>query len=154
MSDQAGLTHDSVLRRHTDALRLQVGLRRRYSVAALAAACDVPPRTIEAYQGGASVPGLDNWLRLAAVLPAAYAAAVLEPAGFRPLPLDVVGACDFSTAADLAAGMAAVAEALRDGRIDHVERARLKPVMAELAAALAAWAAEDQVAGKPAGRSS
>lgn len=146
MSGSALLAHDSVLRRHTNALRLHAGFRRTYSVAQLASATGVPARTIEAYQGGQSLPGLDNFLALSAVLPADYLAAVLELAGFRPLPLDAVGACDFATAAELAAGMAAIATALRDGRIDHVERARLRPVIAELSAQLAAWASEE---GKP-----
>jgi hypothetical protein len=119
-----------------DALAPFVGRGRRFSVQQLAAASGVSARSLEGYVAGAATPGLAGLLSLMAVLPPAFADAVLAPAGLHASPADRQTATGFEICAGLGAATGDFAAALADGRIDHREaadlRARLRPLLPSL----------------------
>lgn len=125
-----------------DGVGLFAGRGRKFSVEELAEACTMSERTLRSYHQREAEPGLINFIALAAVLPPSFAGRVLAHAGLRVVPADSAGGtpCDLTTSADVAKLMAGLAEALRDGKIDHVERAALAEEARALGQALLCWA--------------
>lgn len=126
-----------------DGVGLFAGRGRKFSVEELAEACTMSERTLRSYHQREAEPGLINFIALAAVLPPSFAGRVLAHAGLRVVPAEAeagAGVCDLTTSADVAKLMAGLAEALRDGKIDHVERAALAEEARALGQALLCWA--------------
>jgi hypothetical protein len=133
MADVSGLEQEAVAHRLADAMRLYVGAGRRFELRALAEATAIPDSTLKAYRAGDMLPTLVNLLKLLAVLPRGFAAQVLQPIGLTVIAREGVrDPDDHAVAADVSAATASITEALRDGRIDHRERAALRPMMREL----------------------
>ncbi|TXL72536.1 hypothetical protein FHP25_24895 [Vineibacter terrae] len=132
---------DVIRQRVADGLRLYVGTGRRYSMRAVGEATRIPEPTLKDYRSGAIVMPVSRFVQLAAVLPAGFADQVLAPAGLAVL--DRAGeraADDHALAADVATALQGLAEALRDGRIDHRERAVLAPLARDIGQQLLAFA--------------
>lgn len=138
MTDMGAMGHDPVKQRLAAQLSLYCGQGRLYSLDDLAAATNIPARTLKSYRDGQSEAPSSNLFRLMAVLPAAFSVALLAPVGLACHRREDEGACDFAVSADLAAVMAKLTDALRDGRVDHRERAGLGPQARDLAALLLA----------------
>jgi transcriptional regulator with XRE-family HTH domain len=115
-----------------DSLRLLAGLGRLYSTAQLADAADIGESTLKSYLRGEATPGLDQFLRLAAVLPPSFASALTRLAGLEAVPVDPAPASLLQVNAEAAQLVAGLAEALRDGRLDHREEAALRPQLEQL----------------------
>jgi hypothetical protein len=133
MADLTLLGHEAVAQRLADALRLFVGAGRRFELRAIAESTGIPESTLKAYRAGEILPTLPNTLRLIAVLPRGFAAMLLEPLGLTVVARHVASdSDDHAIAADVSAAAAVLTEALRDGRIDHRERAAMRPQLREL----------------------
>ncbi|MFD2234798.1 hypothetical protein [Phaeospirillum tilakii] len=116
------LSTDLVRDRHVAALALHVGDHRPLSQAMLAQETGCELRTVRAHLYGETTPPLATWLAYAEVLPDSYANALLGLAGLGGARR--LGAAPAPTVAlaEMAEGVAALADALADGRIDHTER--------------------------------
>lgn len=149
MAERSDLPHPVVVSFH-EGFRLFVGRGRKFSVAELALATPVNERTLKSYQEQPIDPALSNFVAIAAVLPG-LAGKVLAHAGLAAVPIEDSPAgrlarCDLSTAANVAQLMSGLAEALRDGHIDHRERRPLAEEARALAQQLLAWADRESAA--------
>jgi len=132
---------DVIRQRVADGLRLYVGSGRRYSTRAVVEATGIPEPTLKDYRSGAISMPVSRFVQLAAVLPAGFADQVVAPAGLAVLDRTAARANDdHALAADVASALQGLAEALRDGRIDHRERAALAPLAREIGQQLLAFA--------------
>lgn len=128
-------------RQIADALALFIGPERRFSREMIAAATGLDPRTIKGHCLGETVPNVAALFAYFRVLPVAFADHVLARAGLTGARR-IEGEADPRRAmAIIAEGVAVLASALADGRIDHMER---RNVIAELRAT--ATAAEELAA--------
>lgn len=139
MTDMAALSQDAVRQRLTRLLGAYVGQGKRYSVELLADTSENEPRTIKAYRAGETMATADKLLRILAVLPVAFAAELLAPCGLRVTRLDGDAPPPLDMNADLASLLAILAEALRDGRVDHREAPGLRTAALEMAEKLHAF---------------
>lgn len=112
-----------------DALALFVGRGRRYSVDAAAGAADIKPRTLKSYVEGKATPGLHVFLSLAAAMPLAWTNSILSLAGLRAERIEDDDVCAGSVMVTVARLNLALTEALEDGKLDHVERRILAPLL-------------------------
>lgn len=125
MADATLLAHDLVAERFTDALRRHVGLGKVFSVGGLAEATGIKHRTIASYHEGQATPGLDKLLAIFAALGPRFADEVLAMAGLGGAKALPRGTADsFALNAELTRVTAMIGEHLRDGRVDHRERAQ------------------------------
>ncbi|MBF0169067.1 MAG: hypothetical protein HQL45_15705 [Alphaproteobacteria bacterium] len=119
-----------------DALSLFVGQGKRFSVEAIAAASGIGTATIHAYLNGRSCPEWVNAVALLNVLPVEFAAAVLRPAGLAGLTRIDGEVSAAETLGQVAEGVASLATALADGRIDHQELPRVRQELTEAMVAI------------------
>lgn len=131
MSNGPIIPHDLAARRIEDALRLRVGRGKRHSFASLSDATGIPTRTIESYVQGAT-PGLAALLSLCAVLGPGFTTDVLSPCGQSASSIDADQPEHMRAVAAMGSIIATISEAMKDGFIDHRERAQLRPMAAEL----------------------
>jgi hypothetical protein len=142
MSNPILIAHDVAQDRLADALRLFIGFGRRYSVAAVAVGTGVPERTLQSYCSGQATPGLANLLTLMAFLPPEFTAMLIEPAGLAGVHrIDKTDPCHHTALAEALRTAAAVAEALRDGKVDHREQAEILPIARRTVTALQGYLA-------------
>jgi len=133
---ESGLISADLLRRVTsDALALYCGEGRRYSRDLLASATGQDVRTVKAHVLGECAPSAPALLSYCRVLPSAFAQQILALAGVTGLRKDDCVVSPGSALAEMAEGVAVLAEALADGRIDHTERPRLLRELREAVAA-------------------
>ncbi|WP_422074138.1 hypothetical protein [Tranquillimonas rosea] len=138
MKKKSLVSQDDAHRRVGDALRLRVGMGKRYSFAGLSEATGIPERTLRSYVDGTvdTTPGLPNLLALFSVLGAGFAS-------------DVLGVCNLTVrdgnpdeaehirALSLMCSLSGdIAAAVDDGVVDHQERAQLQPAAEKVIAAL------------------
>lgn len=120
------LISQDVAERHLmDALHLRVGRGKRTSFAALAEATGIPERTLRSYVDGTGA-SLHAFLTLASVLGPAFASDVLAPANLAVQDVVADEPEHMRCLAVLGGAVAMLSEAMADGRIDHVEEARLR----------------------------
>ncbi|MBN8292845.1 hypothetical protein JI664_12795 [Rhodobacter sp. NTK016B] len=143
MSKAPIISHDHAARIIDDALRLRVGRGKRYSVAALADATGIAPRTIESYMQGAT-PGLNALLSLMSVLGPSFTSDILAPAGMTAQSADPCEPEDRKLLSGLCQFNASLALALEDGFVDHRERAALRGLAQESLGLLQAAAASPE----------
>jgi hypothetical protein len=123
-------------------LALNVGSGRRFGVAELAEACELPERTLRSYlPGEGKQPLLCAALQVLAALGPAALSAVLATVGYGARPLRGEPASPFQALAGMGEGVSQLATALADGRIDHHEAAGLVAMARGLAHELEALAA-------------
>ncbi|MCH4893982.1 hypothetical protein GO308_12740 [Sphingomonas sp. SFZ2018-12] len=103
--------------------------------AALSVASGIPESTLKSWAGGAAMP-FHAVLALRRFLPAEAINMMSEPGGFRLVPFEAIETNWDAIAADSAGLVGEVCEARRDGKIDHIEDARLKRRARHLAAVL------------------
>lgn len=140
-ADMAVPGDDAIRRVVADALRLYVGQGRRFSARAVAEATGIPEPTLKQYRAGEIALPAARLVQLAAVLPAGFADQVMAAAGLAVLARDLAHAGDaHGLAADVAVALQALTHALRDGRIDHRERAELAPLAREVGQLLLGFA--------------
>lgn len=132
MTGLRGIGPDTVRDTLADALRLLVGQGKKYSVDQLADATGDGATTIKSYLNRRALPTADRLLRLIAVLGPAFGSALTRLAGMELTLADPEAVDLFEVHAENGALCAAMAEALRDGRFDHQEAARLRPQLEEL----------------------
>lgn len=132
MTGLRAVSPDSVRETLADGLRLLVGHGRKYSVAQIADATGDGVSTIKSYLQGRQLPTADHLLRLIAVLGPGLGNGLFRLIGMELRVVDTDDASLLDVHADNAALCAAMAEALRDGRIDHMEAARLQPLLEAL----------------------
>ncbi len=126
MTDLRHLAADNVREIVTDALRAEMGFGKPLSVAEVAVLIGVPERTVKSHHQGTNMPPVDTLLRYAAVLPARFTARVLAPAGLSGIVATEGAACSApELMSHLAEEVAALANMLEDGRINHRERLEL-----------------------------
>lgn len=121
-----------------DTLRLFVGHARRISWADLAAATGDKERKLRSYveTDGPEMP-LDVFMRVFVVLPPEAFARVARHMGFGAEPLDVCpDATVMEALASAARLVAEITEFLKDGKLDHRERAALAALASALLPAL------------------
>jgi len=142
------LSTDLVRDRAAAALALNVGDRRAMTPAMLSAETGCELRTVRAHLWAETTPALATWLAYAEVLPDSYANALLGLAGLGGARR--IGAAPPPTVAlaEMAEGVAVLAEALADGRIDHTERPRLIKELREAISAAEALVADLERAGR------
>ena len=133
---------DAVAARIADALRLFVGPRLRYSRELIAAATGMEVRTIKAHCLGECPPSVASLLAYFRILPVEFADHVLGLAGLTGARRIDRAIAPGLALASMGHGLAALADALADGRIDHVERRTLPRTLRETAAAAEKLAAE------------
>jgi hypothetical protein len=142
MTDGA-LTGQQIIRRSfATALRLYVGRGRPISVVALSETTGIPEATLKTYVAETASPGLENLLALMRELPPGFADSVLGLIGLAASPIDPRPRHPAGVLADMAGGVALFAEAMRDGRIDHLEEVQIAAEARRVAAELQALAAD------------
>ncbi len=129
-----------------DNLSLFVGTGRRFEVDDVAAAIGKNPDTVRRYLRGESCPEWENAVALLAVLPPAFAAAVLRPAGLTGLRRIDGDSTAGETMREVARAAAVLAAALADGRIDHTEIPTVRRELTEAMVAIAQFLARE---GRP-----
>lgn len=135
------LSTDLVRDRTAAALALHVGDHRPMSQMMLAQETGCELRTVRAHVGGETTPTLATFLAYAEVLPDSYANAILGLAGLTGAHRIGAAPAPMVALAELAEGVAVLAEALADGRIDHTERPRLVQELREAISAAEALVA-------------
>lgn len=121
IAEHAASGHDLDRQAFADALGLFVGRGRRFSGEAVASATGIPLSTIKSYQGGLASPSCPTLLTLMRFLPIEFAAQLLGRIGLGVYPLDPGAVDPHRVLAVAAGGVAALAGALADQRIDHTE---------------------------------
>jgi hypothetical protein len=134
MSSESQMARD-VTARQAAMFAMFVGPGLYTTRAALAAAAGIPESTLKSWANGAAMP-LHGALALRRYLPREALNMLTEPGGVRWADITVVPNDWDGAAANAAALVADVCDARRDGKIDHVEDARLsrraKQLIAEL----------------------
>ena len=137
-ADPALISHDLAGEAFADAFRRRVGRGTgKISVADLADALDIQPRTVRAWRDSETLPHWTAMLRLCCHFGPAFASEILGPAGLGGVePVALVRADPDGTAADLVATAHDLLERLRDGTFCHRDRAAMAPKLLELSRAL------------------
>jgi len=108
-----------------DVFRLYVGNGNRFSWGALADATGVPLSTLKSYARGATMP-FHVALKLIAKLPPEAGNMLIRSSGYRLAPIEADDANWHELGAEASLLTFEILDAEKDGRIDHVERGRLK----------------------------
>lgn len=134
MTKKPLISQDDAHRRVDDALRLRVGLGKRYSFASLSEATGISERTLRSYVDGegGTTPGLAHFLSLCSVLGPGFTSDVLAACGQSardgsdddPEHMRVLTALGTLTAQ--------IADAVEDGHVDHREAAAMRPTAQRL----------------------
>lgn len=111
--------------RQADIFRLYVGPGRRFSWGALSDATATSQSTLKSYANGVQMP-LHVALRLIAVLPPEAGNMLIESCGYRLAPIDADADDWAGVGAEASMLTFEIFEAEQDGRIDHVEREKLR----------------------------
>ena len=119
----------------TEALRRHIGPGRKFTADEAARAIDVQRRTIDSWLAGQSCPCFYKQLRLCAWLGEPFTCDLLAVAGQRAKAVEPGDGCPHRANAELASALSIVADALRDGRMDHHE----EPVVFEAVKRVAIW---------------
>ncbi|WP_422073946.1 hypothetical protein [Tranquillimonas rosea] len=132
------VSQDDAHRRVSDALRLRVGMGKRYSFAGLEEATGIPERTLRSYVDGTidTTPGLPNLLALFSVLGAGFASDVLGVCNLTVRDGNPEEAEHFRALSLMCSLSGDIAAAVDDGFVDHRERAQLQPAAEMVIAAL------------------
>lgn len=136
------VSHEAAAAAVRDALALYCGRGRRYTSPALEEPTGIPSRTLLSYQSGDACPPLHNFLSLACVLGPGFFNAALRDTPFEVRETGPDPVAPAETLAESCAFSASLAEALRDGRIDHRERPEILAHVRALQASLTALAAQ------------
>lgn len=119
-----GITTELCKERFTALLREQVGPGKRFGVEAASEDLGVDRRTVESYLSGENLPPTRNLLRMCFLFGPDFADGMLHLAGLFGCQREAAQpVTDFALNAETAAMMAVIGEALKDGRVDHRERA-------------------------------
>ncbi len=133
MADQPLISHELAQRHFHRAFGMCVGMGRPYSAVFFSEISGICGRTIRAYQGGEATPGLGNYATIKKVLGPAFTNQMLslsDQAGARWLaPIDP---CGHTAVAQISARLHALADAMRDGRLDHIEKIEIAKQIREL----------------------
>ena len=137
MRNDADISHDAATQRLSAGLRLFVGRGKPFSVDMLADATGGSASAVEKYMAAQATPGLAMALRLLAALPESFANHLLELSGLTGARrIDATAKSAGVVLAEGAGFVADLAEKLKDGRLDHRERAELRnalgPFIADL----------------------
>ncbi|MEM1390951.1 MAG: helix-turn-helix transcriptional regulator [Pseudomonadota bacterium] len=132
MSNDLVVSQDAAQRSLKSALRLFVGQGRRYSTKDLAEASGVCQRTIESYRAGDAMPSLERYQSLCSVLGQAFFAATVKHMPFEVRSTEPSDITAPQLLTEMLSFSGLMAGFLEDGRIDHVERAQLKPMLADV----------------------
>lgn len=139
MSVESRLAQD-VADRQVAMFAMFVGPGLTTTRAALSKASGIPDSTLKSWAGGTAIP-FHGVLTLRRFLPAEAIDMLTEPAGTRFVDVEQTATNWDEIAADAAGLVSEVCEARRDGKIDHVESAKLRKrgraLLAELAEAVA-----------------
>ena len=141
MSSESGMARD-VTDRQVAMFAMFVGPGLHTTRAALAAASKVPESTLKSYANGAAMP-LHAALTLRRYLTREAINMMTEPGGVRMVSTQSAESNWDGAAADAAALVSEVCAARRDGKIDHVEDARLRGQARALIAELSEIAGGD-----------
>lgn len=149
MSDTTATDNTALARGVADALTLFVGPGKRYSRDLIAEATQLDPRTVKAHCLGQTPPSIAALFAYFRVLPVEFADHVLGLAGLGGVRKVDADSDAFRTMKEMADGVAALATALADGRIDHRERSGVARELREAAVAAEQLAADlDREAGR------
>ena len=144
MSINTHKTQDVVDERIRAALNLYIGRGRLFSVEALSEASAIPESTLRSYLNGCANVPFSKALILMRYLPESFTNLVLENAGF--CGAERMQAHDTShpnkVLSDTLKLTSNLAIALEDGRLDHMERAKLKNDLPGLIAMLQRFASD------------
>ncbi|MEE9159992.1 MAG: hypothetical protein V3U60_16605 [Gammaproteobacteria bacterium] len=142
MPDPTLITHDVVAEVFQDAFRRRVGRGvDKISLANLADALDINPRTVKAWRDGDTLPQIMGLMRVCAYFGPAFTSEILFPAGLGGVETLVpVQADPQGTARGLVAMAHDILERLADTRFCHRDRAAVGPKLLELSRALEAQA--------------
>lgn len=133
MSETIYIKQEFVQDRFTDAFRKYVGLCKKISLIALSEDTGIEERTLKAYQAGDTCPSLTRFLQISAALGPAFVNECLNLIEFGGCKvLDGEARDGLNLAADLSSLLSKLTEALRDGKIDHAERAELSHAISTL----------------------
>lgn len=127
------------------ALNLFVGRGKRYSVEDVAEASGVCARTIDSYRRGDAMPSIERYQSLCAVLGQAFFAATVKHMPFEVRSTDPSDITPPQLLTELLSASGSLATFLEDGRVDHMEKAQLKPILADLRERITAM--ENSLAG-------
>ncbi len=142
MPNPSLITHNSVAEVFQDAFRRRVGRGPgKISLAELADALDINPRTVKSWRDGDTLPQIMGLMRVCAHLGPAFTSEVLSPAGLGGVEmLGIARADPEAAAADLVAVAHSLLDRLRDGHFCHRDRAEMAPVLLELSRSMEAQA--------------
>lgn len=131
------VSQDLAAQRMAAGLRLFVGRGKLFSVEMVAEATGLSSSIVEKYIAGQNTPGLPALLRVLAVMPESFANHLLELSGLTGARrIDAAAKSAGVVLAEGAGFVADLAEKLKDGRLDHRERAELRnalgPFIADL----------------------
>jgi hypothetical protein len=131
-----------------DTLQLYVGLGKRLSWADLAGATGIKEGTLRSYvEAGGSLMPLPVFMNVFSKLPPEAFARVARYMGFSAGPLAIEDNIAVRRAMTQASRLVAEGnEALEDGELNHVERARIRQRAAELLPTIAALSTVGEVA--------
>lgn len=136
------ISQDLVQARLEQVLPRYIGPGRPMSYALAAEKLQVHRRSVENWCYGAEVPSLSNFLKLGLMLGPAFVNELLRPIGLSAESAAAGKVSDHQLQADLALSTAQVAQCLIDGRVDHTERAGLRPQLLELQERITHYLAE------------
>lgn len=144
MADPTLITHDIAAEAFLDAFRRRVGLGAgKLSVADLADALEVQPRTVKAWRDGETMPHWSHMLRVLAYFGPAFTCEVLAPAGLGGVERVAVPTAQ-ADPEGIAAALIAVAHDIMQrsctGRFDHRDRAEIEHQLRELSRKSECWA--------------
>ncbi|WP_152426681.1 phage regulatory CII family protein [Paramagnetospirillum caucaseum] len=125
MTVDPGPDSDVARLRAAAAFAQHVGDHMPLSREMVVAATGFEPRTVKAHALGQTTPTLSAFLAYCRVLPVTYAQQVLALAGLTGFRRQDGDTAPAAALAEMAEGVAALAEALADGRIDHTERPKV-----------------------------
>ncbi|WP_420584911.1 hypothetical protein [Ruegeria sp.] len=132
MSNDLVVSQETAQRSFKSALNLFVGQGKRYSCLELSAASGVCKRTIESYKAGDAMHSLERYQSLCSVLGQAFFAATIKHLPFEVRSTETTDISPPQLLTELLPTSGLMAEFLEDGRLDHQERAKLKPALADL----------------------
>lgn len=112
-----------------DIFREYVGFKKFISFDELETLSGVPLSTLHKISAGEHSPRWMYGMLIMAHLPPSAADMLMQPVGIATHPLAAGKACARATAADITGAAATMADALRDGFVDHKERADMLPVL-------------------------
>jgi len=119
-----------------------VGAGKTFTFDQASALTGISEAVIRMHARGETSPNSANFLAYLSGLGLPFSAQALAPLGVIPVEITDIGHAEIS--ADLAVMLADLAEALRDGRVDHLEKAALWPHALEVGRKLISWAMQQR----------